>query len=153
MDRLDFPPSPEPEPEDEGSYYGDDMQVDAPCIPDSGQDEGEGAGEGEEEDDNSENQNNDSHNTDREDDAAEYEVAVKVVQSKGKPKASDYEQRVQDVLGAAITLYRVDLLKVNCFPDHQTEISLAKYAWSRANVLNKLRIMYNSELLKMVCCL
>jgi len=51
------------------------------------------------------------------DSRAEYETSKKVVASKGKPKAGDYAEDVQDLLASTITLFKVNLLKHDPYAD------------------------------------
>jgi hypothetical protein len=76
--------------------------------------------------------------------------ARKLVKSKGRPKASDYADDVRDVLDNAIMHFKVDLLRVNPYPDHTHELEWAKVGWAAANMMCDLKIAHNSELIKMV---
>lgn len=79
--------------------------------------------------------------------------ARKLVKSRGKPKAGDYTDDVQDVLEKAITHFKVDLLRLNPYPDHTQELTWAKTSWAAANKLCDLNIMHNTELIKLVSLL
>jgi hypothetical protein len=83
----------------------------------------------------------------------EYERARKVVKSKGRPKASDYADDMQDLLNSAITHYKVDLFCFDPYPDRAHELAWAKTSWSTANRVCDLKIAHNSELIKMVSSL
>ena len=87
------------------------------------------------------------------DNNGEYERARKVVKSKGRPKASDYADDVQDVLDSAITHYKVDLLRFDPYPDRTHEVAWAKTSWGTANRVCDLKIAHNGELIKMVSSL
>ncbi len=51
-------------------------------------------------------------------DVSKYRKAIKVKNSKGKPKADDWESEVQDVLAEAILSYETRLATLGFFPDH-----------------------------------
>ncbi|KAI0266652.1 hypothetical protein BGY98DRAFT_912890 [Russula aff. rugulosa BPL654] len=78
--------------------------------------------------------------------------ARKLVKSKGRPKASDYADDVRDVLDNAIMHFKVDLLRVNPYPDRTHELEWAKVGWAAANMMCDLKIAHNSELIKMITC-
>ena len=70
--------------------------------------------------------------------------ARKLVKSRGKPKASDYADDVQDILDKAIIHFKVDLLRVNPYPDRTQELTWAKcYVWT----VRKRTIAYHKGLL------
>ena len=79
-----------------------------------------------------------------------YERAEKIAKSKGRPKASDYADDVQEVLDSAIAHYKVDLLCLNPYPDRTHELAWSKTSWSAANEVCNLKIAHNGELIKMV---
>jgi hypothetical protein len=87
------------------------------------------------------------------DDDGEYKKARKIVKSKGRPKASDYADDVQDVLDSAITHYKADLLRFDPYPDRTHELAWAKTSWGTANRVCDLKIAHNGELVKMVSSL
>ena len=152
-DQLEFPESPSPGDDDDyepdGDDYGDDYKPD-------------------EDDDKV-----DEHGVDRDacatpppngrkrarsnsmnaDNNNEYERARKVVKSKGRPKASDYMDDVQDVLNSAITHYKVDLLHFDPYLDCTHKLAWAKTSWGMFNKVCDLKIAHNSELVKMVSSL
>ena len=61
--------------------------------------------------------------------AGEYRKAMKAKDSRGKPKADDWEPEVQDVLAEAIQSYETKLATQGFFPDHMEEVTWAKAAW------------------------
>src|SRR3984893_16620390 len=84
------------------------------------------------------------------DDNDKYERAKKITKSKGRPKASDYADDVQEVLDSAIAHYKVDLLRFDPYPDRTHELAWSKTSWSVANEVCNLKIAHNGELIKMV---
>lgn len=87
------------------------------------------------------------------DNSDEYKRARKVVKSKGRLKASDYVDDIQDVLNTIITYYKVNLLHFGPYPDCTHELAWAKMSWDTANRVCDLKIAHNSELIKMVSSL
>lgn len=83
-------------------------------------------------------------------DTGQYEMAKKVARSKGRPKASDYVEDVQEALDSAISHYKVDLLHWNPYPDCAQELSWSKVSWDSVNKLCGLKITPNGKLMKMV---
>ena len=148
MDQLDFPSSPD-----------NDDQSDS--------DEYEPENEPENDDYEPDRDDNNNDNFDREESLApppvsqkrprsnsvevgEYEKARKVSKSTGRPKAGDYTQEVQDVRNTAITHYKVDLLRIDPFPERGLELKWSKANWFAANEECDLKIAHNAELIKMV---
>ncbi|KIM76446.1 hypothetical protein PILCRDRAFT_76428 [Piloderma croceum F 1598] len=86
------------------------------------------------------------------DNNGKYERARKVVKSKGRPKASDYADDVQDILDSAITHYKVDLLRFDPYPDRTHELAWAKTSWGTPNKVCNLKIAHNGKLIKMITC-
>jgi hypothetical protein len=91
-------------------------------------------------------------NSDTDNDST-FKRARKLVKSKGRPKAGDYADDVQDVLDNAITHFKVDLLRFGPYPDRTHELAWAKFGWAAANKACSLKIAHNSELIKMVSLL
>jgi hypothetical protein len=156
LDELEFPESPSPG-DDDYEPDGDNYQDDYDCEPD--EDDGQVSEDGAY-----------GHNTSSTpppfngrkrvrsgsigaDDDAEYKRARKIVKSKGRPKASDYADDVQDVLDSAITHYKVDLLRFDPYPDRTHELAWAKASWGSANSVCDLKIAHNGELVKMASSL
>jgi hypothetical protein len=84
-------------------------------------------------------------------DVDEYIKAIKVKNSRGKPKADDWEQDVQDVLTKAILHYEIRLATLGFFPDHMQEVAWAKAAWMEGCNECGVKICHNMELIKIVC--
>jgi hypothetical protein len=61
--------------------------------------------------------------------SSKFRRAIKVKNSRGKPKADDWEPEVQDVLAEAILSYEIRLATLGFFPDHMQEVTWAKAAW------------------------
>ena len=76
-------------------------------------------------------------------DAGQYEMAKKIARSKGRPKASDYAEDMQEVLDSAISHYKVDLLRWNPYLDRTQELSWSKASWDSANKLCGVKITPN----------
>ncbi|KIM91541.1 hypothetical protein PILCRDRAFT_24857, partial [Piloderma croceum F 1598] len=70
--------------------------------------------------------------------------------SKGKPKADDWEQEVQDVLAEAILSYETKLATLGFFPDHMQEVTWAKAAWLDGCRECEVKIHHNTELIKIL---
>ena len=85
------------------------------------------------------------------DDNDKYERAKKIAKSKGRPKASDYADDVQEVLDSTIAHYKVNLLRFDPYPDYTHELAWSKTSWTVANEVCDLKIAHNGELIKMVC--
>jgi hypothetical protein len=83
-------------------------------------------------------------------DISQYRKAIKVKNSKGKPKADDWEQEVQDVLAEAILSYETKLAALGFFPDHMQEVTWAKVAWLDGCRECEVKIHHNTELIKIV---
>ena len=83
-------------------------------------------------------------------DISQYRKAIKVKNSKGKPKADDWEQEVQDVLAEAILSYETKLATLGFFPDHMQEVTWAKAAWLDGCRECEVKIHHNTELIKIV---
>ena len=66
-------------------------------------------------------------------------------------KAANWKVEVQEILASAITYYHSLLSSVNPYLDHLTEITWAKCTWQKGCKTNDMQIMYNLELLKLVC--
>jgi hypothetical protein len=83
-------------------------------------------------------------------DINEFRDAIKVKNSKGKPKADDWETDVQEILAKAILSYETRLATQGLFPDHMEEVTWAKVAWLDGCHDCGLKIHHNSELIKIV---
>ena len=83
-------------------------------------------------------------------DINKFRKAVKVKNSKGKPKADDWEPDVQEILTVAILSYETRLAIHGLFPDHMEEVMWAKGAWLDGCRNCDLKIHHNSELIKIV---
>ena len=83
-------------------------------------------------------------------DISKYRKAIKVKNSKGKPKADDWEQEVQDILAEAILRYETRLATLGFFPDHMQEVTWAKAAWLDGCRECGVKIHHNTELIKIV---
>jgi len=83
-------------------------------------------------------------------DVSKYRKAIKVKNSKGKPKADDWESEVQDVLAEAILSYETRLATLGFFPDHMQEVTWAKAAWLDGCRECGVKIHHNTELIKIV---
>jgi hypothetical protein len=79
-----------------------------------------------------------------------FRKAIKVKNSKGRPKADDWETDVQEILAKAIIFYEIRLATDGLFPDHMQEVHWAKIAWSDGCSECDLKIHHNSELIKIV---
>ena len=79
-----------------------------------------------------------------------FRKAIKVKNSKGKPKADDWESDVQEILTKAILFYEIKLATQGLFPDHIEEVTWAKVAWLDGCRDCDLKIHHNSELIKIV---
>jgi len=82
--------------------------------------------------------------------AGEYRKAMKAKDSRGKPKADDWEPEVQDVLAEAIQSYETKLATRGFFPDHMEEVTWAKAAWLDGCRECDVKIHHNAELIKIV---
>jgi len=82
-----------------------------------------------------------------------YERARKIAKSKGRTKASDYADDVQEVIDSTIAHYKVDLLCLDPYPDHTHELAWSKTHWHVANKVCNLKIAHNGKLIKMVSLL
>ena len=76
--------------------------------------------------------------------------AIKVKDSRGKPKANDWEPKVQDILAKAILSYETKLATLGFFPDHMQEVTWAKVAWLDGCRECNVKIHHNTELIKLV---
>jgi hypothetical protein len=94
-----------------------------------------------------------SNSVDSDADNDKYERARKIAKSRGRPKAGDYADDVQEVLDSAITHYKVDLLRLDPYPDRTHELAWSKTSWGTANKVCGLKIAHNGELIKMVSLL
>jgi hypothetical protein len=83
-------------------------------------------------------------------DVGEYRKAIKVKNSRGKPKADDWEPEVQDVLAEAIEFYEIRLASLGFYPDHMQEVTWAKAAWLDGCRECGVKIHHNTELIKIV---
>ena len=81
---------------------------------------------------------------------SKYCKAIKVKNSKGKPKADDWEQEVQDILAKAILCYETRLATLGFFPYHMQEVTWAKAAWLDGCCECGIKIHHNTELIKIV---
>ena len=81
---------------------------------------------------------------------SKYRKAIKVKNSKGKPKADDWEQEVQDILAEAILRYETRLAMLGFFPNHMQEVMGAKAAWLDGCRECGVKIHHNMELIKIV---
>ena len=79
-----------------------------------------------------------------------FRKAIKMKNSKGKPKADDWEPDVQEILTKAILFYECRLVTEGLFPDHMEEVTWAKVAWLDECDDCGLKIHHNSELIKIV---
>ncbi|KIM82082.1 hypothetical protein PILCRDRAFT_8323 [Piloderma croceum F 1598] len=156
LDRLEFPESPSPDDEDykpDRDDYVDDYEDDY----EQDRDENKVSDDGVDGHDASSVPPPNGRKRVRSgsmgaDDDGEYKKARKIVKSKGRPKASDYADDVQDVLDSAITHYKVDLLRFDPYPDRTHELAWAKTSWGTANRVCDLKIAHNGELVKMITC-
>jgi hypothetical protein len=82
--------------------------------------------------------------------SSKYRKAIKVKNSRGKPKADDWESEVQDVLAEAILSYETRLATLGFFPDHMQEVTWAKAAWLDGCRECGVKIHHNTELIKIV---
>ena len=83
-------------------------------------------------------------------DIGKYRKAIKVKNSRGKPKADDWEPEVQDVLAEAIEAYEIRLASLGFYPDHMQEVTWAKAAWRDGCHECEVKIHHNTELIKIV---
>jgi hypothetical protein len=83
-------------------------------------------------------------------DINEFRKAIKEKNSRGKPKADDWELDVQEILAKAIVSYETRLATQGLFPDHMEEVTWAKMAWLDGCRDCGLKIHHNSELIKIV---
>ena len=83
-------------------------------------------------------------------DISQYRKAIKVKDSKGKPKADDWEQEVQDVLAEAILSYETKLVTLGFFPAHMQEVTWAKAPWLDGCRECEVKIHHNTELIKII---
>ena len=79
-----------------------------------------------------------------------YRKAIKVKNSKGRPKADDWEPDVQEILAKAILFYELRLATEGLFPDHMQEVAWSKVAWLDGCTDCGLKIHHNSEIIKIV---
>jgi hypothetical protein len=79
-----------------------------------------------------------------------FREAIKLKNSKGKPKADDWELDVQEILARAILFYENRLATQGLFPDHMEEVAWAKLSWLDGCRDCDLKIHHNSELIKIV---
>jgi len=155
LDQLEFPESPSPG-DDDYEPDGDDYQDDYDCEPDEDDDKVSEDGVYDHNASATPRPNGQKRarsNSMDADNNGEYERARKVVKSKGRPKASDYADDVQDILDSAITHYKVDLLRFDPYPGRTDELAWAKTSWGTANKVCDLKIAHNGELIKMVSSL
>lgn len=155
LDQLEFPESPSPG-DDNYEPDGDDYQDDYDCEPDEDDDKVSEDGVYDHNTSATPRPNGQKRarsNSMGADNNGEYERARKVVKSKGRPKASDYADDVQDILDSATTHYKVDLLRFDPYPDRTHELAWAKTSWGTANKVCDLKIAHNGELVKMVSSL
>ena len=76
--------------------------------------------------------------------------AIKLFESQGKPKASDYDPSVCTLLKLAIFLFRGKLSTENPFPDAMLAMTWAKSVWLDACKMCDTWIQFNSEIIKLV---
>jgi hypothetical protein len=84
-------------------------------------------------------------------DEVQVRKAIKIQESKGRPKAADYEPSVHTIFSIAWPLYRGRLCTEGPMPDRMQEVSWAKLAWTEACERLGTRIACDAELIKMVC--
>ncbi|KAI0349105.1 hypothetical protein OH77DRAFT_1415542 [Trametes cingulata] len=77
-------------------------------------------------------------------------IAQWVRELDGKPKASDYDSAVQEVLALAVQYYKGRLSSEDAFPSKMAELRWAKHAWTKARVELDVDLQYNGELIKMI---
>ena len=75
---------------------------------------------------------------------------IKLFESQGKPKASDYDPSVHALLKLAIFLFRGKLSTENPFPDAMLAMTWAKSVWLDACKMCDTWIQFNSEIIKLV---
>jgi hypothetical protein len=76
--------------------------------------------------------------------------AIKIMASRGKTKAGDFDPATQALLKVVISCYRGRLCNENPYPDPMLALTWAKLAWNDACQLCDSHIRYTSELLKLV---
>ncbi|KAG1734398.1 uncharacterized protein EDB91DRAFT_1084058 [Suillus paluster] len=76
--------------------------------------------------------------------------AVKIQESKGRPKAANYEPFVCTIFGVAWALYCGRLCMEGPMPDHMQEVMWAKLAWKEACKRLHTQVAYDAEILKMI---
>ncbi|KAJ8587604.1 hypothetical protein M405DRAFT_741583 [Rhizopogon salebrosus TDB-379] len=84
------------------------------------------------------------------DDKVQVRKAIKIQESKGRPKAADYEPSVRTIFSIAWPLYRGRLCTEGPMPDRMQEVSWAKLAWTEACERLGTRIACDAELIKMI---
>jgi hypothetical protein len=75
---------------------------------------------------------------------------IKIMASRGKTKAGDFDPATQALLKVVISCYRGRLCNENPYPDPMLALTWAKLAWNDACQLCDSHIRYTSELLKLV---
>lgn len=90
----------------------------------------------------------DSDNDD--DNDGQVRKAVKIHESRGRPKAADYEPSVRTIFSIAWALYRGRLCTEGAMPDRMQEVTWAKLAWNEACKRLHSRVAYDAEIIKMV---
>ena len=76
--------------------------------------------------------------------------AQKLYESQGRPKAKDYDNVTQEILGVAIPIYRCLVCTRAPFPDHTKELEFVKIAWRKACEQVEVRLEMTPELIRMV---
>ncbi|KAG1906492.1 uncharacterized protein F5891DRAFT_931848, partial [Suillus fuscotomentosus] len=87
--------------------------------------------------------------SDNEDDG-QVRKAVKIQESRGRPKAADYEPSVRTIFGVAWALYRGHLCTEGAMPDRMQEVTWAKLAWNDACKRLQTHVAYDAEIIKMI---
>ncbi|KII82960.1 hypothetical protein PLICRDRAFT_180857 [Plicaturopsis crispa FD-325 SS-3] len=121
--------------------------------------------DGQDDDDEEPQGNEDSHRDDDRDTTADTgnkrrrsptppptRQAITIQESKGRPKAGDYETAVRHVLSTAIAIYRCRLTSENPYPDGILEVTWAKAAWKEACEMCDTSLASNMELIKLITC-
>ncbi|KAG1904904.1 uncharacterized protein F5891DRAFT_976496 [Suillus fuscotomentosus] len=89
--------------------------------------------------------------SDGDDNSEPVQKAVKIQESKGQPKAADYEPSVRTIFGMAWALYCGHLCTEGPMPNHMQEVTWAKLAWNEAYKRLHTQVAYDAEkILKMI---
>ncbi|KAG1742961.1 hypothetical protein EDD22DRAFT_851560 [Suillus occidentalis] len=92
----------------------------------------------------------DSDNNNEDNDDGHVRKAVKIQESRGRPKAADYEPSVRTIFGITWALYRGRLCTEGAMPDRMQEVTWAKLAWNEACKRLQSRVAYDAEIIKMI---